>query len=179
MKDEALARRCRELKLVLADVDGVMTDGSLLFLADGTEAKAFHVRDGLAIVLAHRAGLRTGILSGRTSRVVEARAAELRMSIVRQGVSDKGAALREILAAESLRPEEVAYVGDDVNDLPVIRSVALSAAPADAPLEVRAQAFMVLEAAGGRGCLREFVEAILRARGQWDDAIASLGARPS
>lgn len=178
MNDEALAQRCRALKLVLSDVDGVMTDGSLLLLADGSEAKAFHVRDGLAIVLAHRAGLRTGLLSGRSSRVVEARASELRISIVRQGVSDKGAALREILASESLRPEEVAYIGDDVNDLPVIQSVALSAAPADAPLEVRSQAFMVLETAGGRGCLREFMEAILRARGDWERVVASLGTAP-
>jgi 3-deoxy-D-manno-octulosonate 8-phosphate phosphatase (KDO 8-P phosphatase) len=178
VNDEALAQRCRALKLVLSDVDGVMTDGSLLLLADGSEAKAFHVRDGLAIVLAHRAGLRTGLLSGRSSRVVEARASELRISIVRQGVSDKGAALREILASESLRPEEVAYIGDDVNDLPVIQSVALSAAPADAPLEVRSQAFMVLETAGGRGCLREFMEAILRARGDWERVVASLGTAP-
>jgi 3-deoxy-D-manno-octulosonate 8-phosphate phosphatase (KDO 8-P phosphatase) len=178
VNDEALAQRCRALKLVLSDVDGVMTDGSLLLLADGSEAKAFHVRDGLAIVLAHRAGLRTGLISGRSSRVVEARASELRISIVRQGVSDKGAALREILAAESLRPEEVAYVGDDVNDLPVIQSVALSAAPADAPLEVRSQAFMVLQTAGGRGCLREFMEAILRARGDWERVVASLGTAP-
>ena len=175
MKDHALAERCRALKLLLTDVDGVMTDGSLLILPDGTEGKAFHVRDGLAMVLAHRAGLRTGILSGRVSKGVDARGAELGMSVVRQGVSDKGAALREILAAESLRPEEVAYVGDDVNDLPVIRAVALSAAPADAPFEVRSQVFMVLETQGGRGCLREFVEAILRARGQWDEMVASLG----
>lgn len=176
MKDEALAERCRRLKLVLSDVDGVMTDGSLLCLADGSEAKAFHVRDGLGIVLARRAGLRTGLLSGRPSRVVEARAAELGISIVRLGVVDKGSALREILAAESLTPEEVAYIGDDVNDLPVIQAVALSAAPSDAHLEVRSQAFMVMEAAGGRGCLREFIEAILRARGDWDGLVASLGA---
>jgi 3-deoxy-D-manno-octulosonate 8-phosphate phosphatase (KDO 8-P phosphatase) len=176
VKDEALADRCRALKLVLSDVDGVMTDGRLLLLGDGTEAKSFHVRDGLAIVLAHRMGLRTGLLSGRSSKVVEARAAELGMSVIRQGASDKGAALRQILAQESLRADEVAYVGDDVNDLPVIQAVALSAAPADAPFEVRSQAFMVLETAGGHGCLREFIEAILRARGEWDVAVASLGA---
>lgn len=176
MKDEALADRCRALKLVLSDVDGVMTDGRLLFLGDGTEGKTFHVRDGLAIVLAHKMGLRTGLLSGRTSRIVEARAGELGMAVVRQGASDKGLALRQILAQESLRADEVAYVGDDVNDLPVIQAVALSAAPADAPFEVRSQAFMVLEAAGGHGCLREFIEAILRARGEWDEAVASLAA---
>src|SRR5262249_4262887 len=93
-----------------------------------------------------------------------------------QGVRDKAAALREILAAERLTEREVAYVGDDLNDLPIMGTVALSAAPADAPFEVRAAAFMVLETAGGRGCLREFVEAVLRARGDWGRARAAVGA---
>jgi 3-deoxy-D-manno-octulosonate 8-phosphate phosphatase (KDO 8-P phosphatase) len=175
MNDRALAERCRALKLVLCDVDGVLTDGSLLLLPDGREAKAFHVRDGLAIVLAHAAGLRTGLLSGRSSDVVARRAAELEMSVVRQGVRDKRAALYEVLAEQSLTASEVAYVGDDLNDLPVMAKVGLTAAPADAPLEVRSQAFMVLDAAGGRGCLREFVEAILRARGDWERATAAAG----
>ena len=89
-------------------------------LPDGSEARAFHIRDGLAVVLAQRAGLRTGIVSGRSSEAVARRAAELGMAIVRQGVRDKGSELRSILQAESLRPEEVAYIGDDVNDLPVL-----------------------------------------------------------
>jgi 3-deoxy-D-manno-octulosonate 8-phosphate phosphatase (KDO 8-P phosphatase) len=99
---------------------------------------------------------------------VELRAKELGVSLVRQGVADKAAALREILAAEGLGAHEVAYIGDDVSDLPVMRAVGLSAAPADAPFAVRAEAEMVTEACGGRGCLREFLEAILRARGEWD-----------
>jgi 3-deoxy-D-manno-octulosonate 8-phosphate phosphatase (KDO 8-P phosphatase) len=99
------------------------------------------------------------------------------MSVVRQGVRRKSDLLREILDEQGLRPEEVAYIGDDVNDLPVLAAVGLSAAPADAPLEVRLRAFMVTDAAGGRGCLREFVEAILRARGDWDSAVeAAYGA---
>jgi 3-deoxy-D-manno-octulosonate 8-phosphate phosphatase (KDO 8-P phosphatase) len=175
LKDTALAERCRALRMILTDVDGVMTDGSVLLLPDGQEAKAFHVRDGLAIVLAHRAGLRTGLLSGRESAVVARRAAELGMAVVRQGVRDKGAAFREILEQQGLRAHEVAYIGDDVNDLPVIGQAGLTAAPADAPLEVRSEAFMVMQAPGGRGCLREFVEAILRARGQWDDLLAAMG----
>ena len=175
-KDEALAERCRALKLILTDVDGVMTDGTLLLLPDGGEAKSFHVRDGLGVVLAHRVGLRTGIVSGRSSESVARRAAELGMAVVRQGVRDKGAALREILAEQGLTAQEVAYIGDDVNDLPIIDEVALSAAPGDALLEVRSRAFMVMQADGGRGCLREFVEAILRARGDWERAAATLGA---
>jgi 3-deoxy-D-manno-octulosonate 8-phosphate phosphatase (KDO 8-P phosphatase) len=173
--DQALAERCRALELILTDVDGVMTDGTVLLLPDGGEAKAFHVRDGLAVAIAHRAGLRTGLVSGRVSEAVARRAAELGMAVVRQGVGDNGAALREILAEQGLSPEQVAYIGDDLNDLPIMDAVALSAAPADAPFAVRSQAFMVMEAGGGRGCLREFVEAILRARGEWERAAAGLG----
>ncbi len=168
MKDEALATRCRRLRLLLSDVDGVMTDGTVFVLPDGGEARAFHIRDGLGIVLAQQAGLRVGLLSGRTSETVARRAAELGITLVRQGVTYKGRALREILSAEGLAPEEVAYMGDDVNDLPVFGQVGLSAVPADAPFEVRTRADMVTEAGGGRGCLREFIEAILRARGDWE-----------
>jgi 3-deoxy-D-manno-octulosonate 8-phosphate phosphatase (KDO 8-P phosphatase) len=175
MKDAAFAARCRALRLVLTDVDGVMTDGSVLLLPDGGEAKSFHTRDGLGIVLAQRAGLRTGVVSGRSSAAVTRRAEELRMAVVRQGVADKRRAFDEILSAEGLEPHQVAYMGDDVNDLAVMREVGLSAAPADAPFEVRAEAFMVTDARGGKGCLREFLEAILRARGDWDSALAALG----
>jgi 3-deoxy-D-manno-octulosonate 8-phosphate phosphatase (KDO 8-P phosphatase) len=175
MKDEALAERCRALKLILTDVDGVMTDGTVLLLPDGGEGKAFHIRDGLALVMARRAGLATGLLSGRVSAVVDRRAAELGMTVVRQGVADKATCFREVLAGQGLAPHEVAYMGDDVNDLPVLREAGLSAAPADAPLEVRLEAFMVTEARGGRGCLREFIEAILRARGEWEATVAAMG----
>jgi 3-deoxy-D-manno-octulosonate 8-phosphate phosphatase (KDO 8-P phosphatase) len=175
MQDQLLAERCRRIRLLLTDVDGVMTDGTLLLLPDGSEAKSFHTRDGFGIVLAQRAGLRTGLVSGRSSESVARRAAELRMAVVRQGVRDKGEALREILAAEGLVPEQVAYIGDDVNDIPILSVAGLSAAPADAPFEVRARAFMVTEARGGRGCLREFVEAILRARGDWERVLGELG----
>src|SRR5262245_65825838 len=123
MKDAALAERCRALRLVLTDVDGVLTDGVVFYLPDGGEARAFHIRDGLAVVLAHRAGLKTGVLSGRRSDVVARRAAELGMAVVRQGILDKGAGLREILAAEGLAAHQVAYIGDDLNDLPVIAEV--------------------------------------------------------
>jgi 3-deoxy-D-manno-octulosonate 8-phosphate phosphatase (KDO 8-P phosphatase) len=176
MKDAALAARCRRLRLVLCDVDGVLTDGTVVLLPGGGEAKGFHVRDGMAIVLAHRAGLRIGLLSARSSEVVARRAAELGITLVRQGAADKVVALREIRAELGLEPHEVAYIGDDVNDLPLIAEAGLSAAPADAPLEVRAQAFMVTDAGGGRGCVREFLEAILRARGEWDGLVASMAA---
>jgi 3-deoxy-D-manno-octulosonate 8-phosphate phosphatase (KDO 8-P phosphatase) len=174
MKSLALVERCRRLRLVLSDVDGVMTDGTVLFLPDGRELKPFHIRDGLGIVLAQRAGLRVGIVSGRSSEVVARRAAELGMTLVLQGVRDKRAALRELLQRESLNSSQVAYIGDDLNDLTVMQEVGLSAAPADAAREVRQQAFMVTDASGGHGCLREFLEAILRARGDWDGLVAGF-----
>ena len=105
-----------------------------------------------------------------------ARAAELRLEVVRQGVSDKRAVFEEILREQGLRAPEVAYMGDDLNDLCVLTEVGLSAAPADAPFEVRAQAFMVTDARGGQGCFREFLEAILKARGQWEPLLAEIGA---
>jgi 3-deoxy-D-manno-octulosonate 8-phosphate phosphatase (KDO 8-P phosphatase) len=176
MKSDALAARCRRLKLLLFDVDGVLTDGTVLYTASGDEARAFHIRDGLGIVLAHRAGLATGVLSGRSSEATARRAAELGMKVVRQGAADKGAAFREILAAAGCQPEEVAYMGDDVNDLAVMAEVGLSACPADAPLDVRAQAFMVMDARGGHGCARELIEAVLRARGEWDGLLAGLAS---
>lgn len=172
MTSEALAARCRALRLVLSDVDGVMTDGTVLLLPDGGEAKSFHIRDGLGIVIAHRAGLRTGLVSGRSSAAVEHRATELGMAVVRQGVVDKRAVFDEILKSEGLQAHEVAYIGDDLADIAVMREAGLSAAPADAPLEVRSAAFMITDAPGGRGCLREFLEAILRARGDWDRVVA-------
>src|SRR5688500_7795396 len=119
MKDEALAARCRALRLVLMDVDGVLTDGTMILLPDGREAKSFHVRDGLGIVLAQRAGLKMGVVSGRSSESLAARAAELHLDVVRQGVSDKRAVFEEILREQGLGATEVAYIGDDVNDLAV------------------------------------------------------------
>jgi 3-deoxy-D-manno-octulosonate 8-phosphate phosphatase (KDO 8-P phosphatase) len=177
VKGEALAERCRAIRLILSDVDGVMTDGTILLLPDGSEGKAFNVRDGLGVALAHRAGLRTGVVTGRSADTVTRRATELGMAVVRQGVADKGAELTDILESEGLEAHQIAYIGDDVNDLPILTEVGLSAAPADAPMEVRLQAFMVTDARGGRGCLREFIEAILRARGDWD-RVRTPGPKP-
>ncbi len=148
MKDEALAKRCRGLRVVLSAVGGVLTDGALTLLPDGRELKSFNVRDGMAVVLAQRVGLRVGLVSGRRSQAVTRRAADLGITIVEQGVSDKRGVLGQLLQRESLDPRQVAYIGDDVNDLPAMRHVGLSAAPADAPLEVRGLAFMVTETFG-------------------------------
>lgn len=169
-----LAARCERLRLILTDVDGVMTDGSIFVLPNGEEARVFNVKDGLGVVLAHAAGLRTGILSGRSSPAVAARAATLGMAFARQGSLDKGAEFDEILREYGLAEHEVAYIGDDFLDLPVLRRAGLSAVPADAPMELKEAAFMILQNAGGRGALREFIEAILRARGQLSTALRAL-----
>ncbi len=174
MKDQALAQRCRALKLVLTDVDGVLTDGRIVLNGAGDEWKAFHARDGLAVALLRQAGLRSGVLSGRRSPAVDRRAAELGMDVVRQGAREKLPVFEALLGEQGLAAHEVAFVGDDLADVPVMRACGLSAAPADAPFEVRNQAFMSLALAGGSGCFREFVEAILRARGDWDAVVAAL-----
>jgi 3-deoxy-D-manno-octulosonate 8-phosphate phosphatase (KDO 8-P phosphatase) len=175
MKDRLLKERCERLKLILTDVDGVMTDGSIFVLPDGGEARVFNVRDGYGIVLAHAAGIETGIITGRASAAVTARAQALGMTVVKQGSLDKSAMLDEILAEKNLQPHEVAYIGDDYPDLPLFSRVGLSAAPQDAPVELRQAAFMVLERPGGRGALREFIESILRAREVLVPTLASLG----
>ena len=170
-----ILERAARVRLVIFDVDGVLTDGSLYLGDDGQEYKAFHSRDGHGMKMLQAAGVEIGIITGRSSEVVRLRMASLGIEQVYQGQLDKRVAYERMKADLGLTDSEVAYVGDDVNDLPVFAQVGLSAAPADAPLEVRSEAVMSLSANGGRGCVREFVEAILRARGQWDEALATIG----
>ena len=166
--------RAATVRLLLFDVDGVLTDGSVNVDASGAEMKRFHIRDGAALVWAQRAGLMTGVLSARRSEATAARVQELGMAVAIQGVADKRAALADILSQHGLTAGEVAYMGDDLVDLPVLRAVGLSAAPADAAAEVAAVAHFVSWHAGGQGAVREFIEAVLRARGQWDDVLAQF-----
>ncbi len=175
MKDRLLKERCQRLKLILTDVDGVMTDGSIFILPTGEEARVFNVKDGYGVVLAHAAGLKTGIITGRASSTVSERARALGMSVVKQGSLDKARLFAEILDEASLQPHEVAYIGDDYPDLPVLQQVGLSAVPHDAPLALKEAAFMIMESPGGRGALREFIESILRAREDLVPTLASLG----
>jgi len=174
MKDRMLKERCVRLKLILTDVDGVMTDGSIFIMPSGEEARVFNVRDGYGIVMAHAAGIETGIITGRLSSVVTERARALGMSVVK-GSMDKSLMLDEILAEKSLAAHEVAYIGDDYPDLPVLLRVGLSAVPQDAPLALKEAAFMIMDQPGGRGAVREFIESILRAREQLVPALASMG----
>ena len=175
MKDRLLKERCLRLKLILTDVDGVMTDGSIFIMPGGEEARVFNVRDGYGVLLAHAAGIETGIITGRSSNAVTERARTLGMSVVKQGSLDKIRLFEEILKEKALEPQEVAYIGDDYPDLPILQRVGLSGTPADAPLALKEAAFMIMENAGGRGALREFIESILRAREALVPTLASLG----
>jgi 3-deoxy-D-manno-octulosonate 8-phosphate phosphatase (KDO 8-P phosphatase) len=170
---ELVDERATRIRLVLFDVDGVLTDGKVLLHHDGTESKTFDIKDGTAIVWAIRCGLTVGLLSARTSASTAQRAAQLGVSLVRQGVASKLDAFEEILAELEIDDEQVAYMGDDVLDLPVLVRAGLAAAPCDAVDEVRARVHLVSAARGGDGAARELVERILRAQKKWDDLLAS------
>jgi 3-deoxy-D-manno-octulosonate 8-phosphate phosphatase (KDO 8-P phosphatase) len=155
------------IRLLLLDVDGVMTDGRIIYDSRGGEAKAFDVKDGHGLKLVQRAGIQVGIITGRQSAVVERRAAELGIELVYQGAKEKLPPFREILQRLALTPEEVAYAGDDIVDLPIMRRVGFPVTVADAVDEVKAAAHMVTRRAGGRGAVREICDHLLRESGRW------------
>jgi 3-deoxy-D-manno-octulosonate 8-phosphate phosphatase (KDO 8-P phosphatase) len=167
----ALAR----IRFLLTDVDGVLTDGRLHFDAHGNEYKTFHVHDAAGLVYWHRSGGLSGFVSGRRGRIVEMRAEELGVQEVHLGRLDKVAVLDEILARRSLAPAEVAYVGDDLLDIPAMRRVGLAATVPNARPEVKAIAHYVTSVAGGDGAVREVVELLMRARGRWDEIVRKDG----
>jgi 3-deoxy-D-manno-octulosonate 8-phosphate phosphatase (KDO 8-P phosphatase) len=171
MEQPQIKERCARIKLLLMDCDGVLTDGRIWLFENGEEQKGFHTRDGLGIYLWHSAGFKSGIISGRTSSAVERRAHELGMSFIHQGGVDKHQAYRETLAQAGLRSEEVAYVGDDLNDIPLMMRSGLGVAVADAAAEARVRAHYVTKAAGGQGVIREVVELILESQGRWEDLV--------
>jgi 3-deoxy-D-manno-octulosonate 8-phosphate phosphatase (KDO 8-P phosphatase) len=167
------------VKLLLFDVDGVLTDGRVAVHADGSESKSFCIRDGIALVWAQRVGIRVGFLSARTSATTPHRAAQLGVTLVYHGVTSKLATYEQILRDLSLTDADVAYMGDDVVDLAVLSRVALAAAPADSVAEVLSRAHWVSTARAGDGAAREFVEFVLRAQRQWDGIVASYLHEPA
>jgi 3-deoxy-D-manno-octulosonate 8-phosphate phosphatase (KDO 8-P phosphatase) len=164
-----LQERARVIRLVLFDVDGVLTDGQLTYGPSGEALKTFNVRDGHGIVLLRLAGIPCGILSARESEIVRARMRELGIRIESQGMRDKSAALDLLLARTGVEASACAFMGDDVNDLPALTRVGLSAAPSTAAAEVLARADFVATHPGGHGAARELCELILRAQGHWQD----------
>jgi 3-deoxy-D-manno-octulosonate 8-phosphate phosphatase (KDO 8-P phosphatase) len=175
-----LLRRARRIRLLLMDVDGTMTDGGIRLLSwpDGavTEMKVFDSQDGVALNMIRRAGVRTGMITGRESAANLQRVRELGVEFVAQNIHEKLPAFEDILARSGVSAEETAYVGDDLPDLVVMERVGLAVAVANATTEVKRQAHYVTRAAGGAGALREVVELILRAQGKWDQLFRTARA---
>ncbi len=191
--------RAKKIKLLLLDVDGVMTDGTLWFLPaspggglpgireqasqkgdsggfgiaskDFVETKGFHAHDGTGISLARLGGLKVGLITKRISETVDLRARDLRLDFVVQGCADKIAAFHDILKKEGLKPDQACYVGDDIIDLPVMRGCGLAIAVANAREEVKDEAHVVTDHRGGDGAVRDAIEYILRAQGKWDEVL--------
>jgi len=164
--------RAKAIKLLLLDVDGVMTDGSLIYTPDGHEIKAFSSRDGLGLRLVQKAGLQVGLITARTSEVVQRRADNLGISLVYQGIGKKLEVFQRILAEQGLQPAQVAYVGDDWLDLPLLTRVGLAVAVADGAAEVREVAHYVTELPGGRGAVREVCDLLIEALGVRESLLA-------
>jgi 3-deoxy-D-manno-octulosonate 8-phosphate phosphatase (KDO 8-P phosphatase) len=169
----SLHAKAAATRLILLDVDGVLTDGRVIVHSDGTESKAFAIRDGIGLVWAQRSKVRVGLLSARYSPTTQHRAAHLGITLIHQGVSNKMEAYERILEAESLADQDVAYMADDIVDLAVLARAGFSCAPADAVPEVRARVDWVSRFNGGDGAVRELVELILRAQGSWDAVVSS------
>ena len=163
----------QKIKLLVLDVDGVLTSGQIIFGRDGELMKKFHAQDGLGITLAHKANLNVAIITGRQSQMVHLRSAELNIKDVYQGAMSKTEALAHLMAKYNLALDQVAYVGDDLNDLPVMIRVGLPCAVANAAPEVKQYAKLVTNHAGGNGAVREVIEYILKAQGKWESIINS------
>ncbi|MBI2195315.1 MAG: HAD hydrolase family protein [Planctomycetes bacterium] len=157
----------KKIRLVILDVDGVLTDGMLISHVDGSESKAFHVHDGAAIHYLHEGGLKTAIITGRASSVVQKRASELGIEEVYQGEFDKVKAYTRLRSKLSLEDEAMAYLGDDLPDIPVMKLAGLAVAVSNARPEVKAIAHYVTRLPGGGGAVREVAELILKAQGRW------------
>jgi len=166
--DENIERRAAAVRLMIFDVDGVMTDGSIIYHDDGSETKIFDVKDGHGIKLALRAGLDIALITGRYSRVVEHRAADLGIKIVYQNVHRKLDAYQKILEESGLKDYQVGYMGDDLIDIPVMRRVGFAVAVRDACPHIFPFAHYITKACGGKGACREVCELLLRAHGKWE-----------
>lgn len=172
-KKPTLQERARRVRFLILDVDGVMTDGTIHFDGEGRETKTFHVWDGLGIrLLREFAGIHTALVSGRASTATEARARDLGIEELHLKVRDKGQALNAILGKYGLQPEEICCMGDDIVDLPILLRVGLPVSPANGHETAKKASAFVTRRRGGEGAVREVVELILKARGQWREVLA-------
>ncbi len=166
----SLREKAQKIKMIILDVDGVMTDGRVAVTYDETETKFFDIKDGFGVSLAHRVGLKTAIISGRECRATTIRAAELGIQEVHQKIFVKMECYNELKEKYSYSNDEIAFIGDDLIDLPMIRSVGFSGAVADAVTEVISEADFLSSKRGGRGAVREFLEFIIKSKGLWEKA---------
>jgi len=166
----------KRIRLIVSDVDGVWTDGRILYLGDQLEGKEFHVRDGLGVKLAQRAGVAVALITSRSSAALERRARELGIAEVRQGTANKLEETERVAQKLGLTLDEVLYVGDDLPDLAPMARVGISAAPSDAAAKVLGAATWKLATKGGHGAVRELVERLLRERGEWETTVQDFNA---
>ena len=159
------------IRCLVLDVDGVLTKGEITYTSSGEELKTFHAKDGMGLAIAHTMGLQTAIITGRTSPIVERRAKELKISHVQMGSHNKSAGLQVVLDTLQVEPQEVAYMGDDLNDLGVMSRVGLAMTPQDGVPEIKAIGHYICQANGGEGAVREAVEYILKREGLWEEAV--------
>jgi 3-deoxy-D-manno-octulosonate 8-phosphate phosphatase (KDO 8-P phosphatase) len=171
-------KRAKFIRLLLLDVDGVLTDGRIVYDGAGRELKFFNIKDGHGIKLLQRAGLEVGILSGRRSPAVRLRAKELGIRLLKQRVLDKGKALEAILRKKRFRAEQICFVGDDLVDLPVLARVGLAVAVTDSVEDVKANAHYITNRPGGKGAVREVCDLILKAQGKWKAATQKYFRQP-
>lgn len=161
----------QQIRLLAMDVDGVLTDGSLNIGAEGELFKAFNAKDGMGISLAMRNGLEIALITGRRSEIIHHRAEELGITLLYEGVKDKALQLKQIAAERGISLDEIAYMGDDLNDLPAMVQAGISFAPADAAKDVLKAVNAVASCNGGRGAVREIIELILEAQGKWENIV--------
>lgn len=161
MAEQSRKELAQKLQLLLLDVDGVLTDGGIILGNEGFEAKRFDVKDGMGIHRIQNAGIQVGIITGRQSEAVSQRAEELGIEEVHQSVDSKTSLLKKLMKQKNLNAAQLAYMGDDVQDLPILRQVGLSLAPADARPEVRDYCDLVAEKAGGHGAVRDVIEQLM------------------
>ena len=167
--------RMQSIELILSDVDGVMTDGGITYDNQGIETKTFHVRDGMGIKLWQKTGHRFGVITARSSHIVKLRMEELGVDYIRQGSEQKLTAARQIITQLELQPDNVCYIGDDLTDVALMKSVGMSASVADAAEDVKKMADYVTKSAGGTGAIRELIEMILKSQKRWNELLQGYG----
>lgn len=171
---KSIVKKASQVKALIFDVDGVLTDGSITYSESGQEIKSFNVKDGLIVGHLRKAGIIVGAISGRESSAVSKRASELKFDFCHQGIVDKASVFLKLIEYHELKKKEVLYIGDDINDLSVLRQSGIAVCPADAPLYIRKYAAIVTSAKGGHGVLREAADLVLAAKGYFEKMLRSL-----